>query len=182
MPALSLVGASKRPAFEMRTAQNGSDIYNMKMKGKEDPQPFAATPFDENLPTFSPDGRDIAYESDESGRKEIYLKPFPGPGPKFQVSTDGARGPRWSRDGKELFYASGERMMVVSVSETPGLRVSAPQLLFGGPFVFERAGNYDIAPDGKRFIMVQRTTDDRATQLLRVVLNWSSDLKKRFAR
>jgi hypothetical protein len=73
-------------------------------------------------------------------------------------------------------------MVAVSVSETPQLKVSAPQVLFGGPFVFERSANYDITPDGKRFVMVQRTADDRATQLLRVVLNWSADLEKRFAR
>jgi len=172
---------SRFVAFTTQTSHDGSDLVYTTADGSGEPQAFASTPFDERMPEFSPDGRWIAYVSDESGRDEIYLRPFPGPGAKIQASTDGGNGPRWSRDGTELFYVSPqERLMVVSVSETPQMRVSAPRALFGGPFVWDRPGNYDVAPDGERFVMVQRSTDDTgAAERLRIVLDFSTELEER---
>jgi len=165
--------------FQAQTAENGSDLYTIGSDGKGEAQPFTATPFDEEAPCFSPDGRWVAYVSNESGRSEIYIRPFPGPGVKVRVSSQGGAGPRWSRDGKELFYTSQERLMVVGIREAPEPRVSAPQELFGGQFVWERPGNFDVSADGKRFVMVQRTADDRMTEHLRVVLDFARELETR---
>jgi Tol biopolymer transport system component len=105
--------------FEVQTAENGSDLYALSADGTGEARPLASTPFDEETPGFSPDGRWIAYASDESGRSEIYIWPFPGPGVKVRVSTDGGARPRWSRDGKELFYTSQEQLMVAGTSAAP---------------------------------------------------------------
>jgi Tol biopolymer transport system component len=172
----------KSIVFEMQTSGNATDLYVMNADGSGEPRPFASTPYDELNPRFSPDGRWIAYTSDESGRPEVYIKPFHAPGAKFQVSTEGGVGPLWSRDGKELFYASRDRMMAVTITVSPELRASAPRVLFGGKFVWDRADNYDITPDGQRFVMVQRTADEGTTEQLRVVLNWTAELEKKFAK
>ena len=87
------------------------DLWVLPVGG--DPEPFLVTPFEEGAPMFSPDGRWMAYVSDESGQTEVYVRPYPGPGPRFTVSTTGGREPLWSRDGSELFYRSQEGIMTV---------------------------------------------------------------------
>ena len=129
---------------------------------------------------FSPDGKWIAYQSAESGNLEVYLAPFPGPGPRIPVSAGGGESPLWSRDGSELFYTTRDRLMAVSITRGPTLSVSAPRVLFEGRF----RGNlnivtpFDISPDGRRFIRVQQAQPDRAVTRIEVVLNWASQLNR----
>ena len=139
---------------------------------------FLQTRFNEEAPAFSPDGAWIAYASDESGRNEVYVRPYPGPGGKIQVSTDGGEGPLWSGDGKELFYSRGRAMMTVEVTTDPNLRVGAPSKLFEVPyFLQDFTVNYDVAPDGQSFLMIKRRGRSGRTQELHIVLNWFEELK-----
>jgi hypothetical protein len=149
-------------------------------------RPFANTEFGEGQGQFSPDTRWIAYVSDESGRSEIYVQPFPTPpngGSKTPVSRDGGTQPRWRRDGKELFYLSLDgKPMAADVTGGPILRVGAPKSLFQLPahvFRFQAdlgVFRWDTTPDGKRFLIDTATT---SSDPLTVVLNWTSELKKK---
>ena len=89
-------------------------------------QPFLRTPFNESAPRFSPDGRWLAYISDESGRYEIYVQPYPGPGGKWQISTEGGTEPVWNPNGRELFYRSGDKMMAVDIATQPRFAAGKP--------------------------------------------------------
>jgi Tol biopolymer transport system component len=129
---------------------------------------------------WSPDGRWVAYAGDESGRWEIYVEPYPGPGPKTMISTTGGYQPAWSRDGKELFYRSGRsnRKMIAATFETePDFRVIHSEELFEGQYQRHiQWRNYDVAPDG-RFLIIQEPQE--STPLgINVVLNWFEELKR----
>jgi serine/threonine-protein kinase len=162
--------------------ESGIDIWLLKMDGDRKPEPFLHSRYNEAQPIFSPDGRWIAYVTDESGREEVYVRPYPGPGDLIPISTDGGMEPVWSPDGKVLYYrdVSGNKMMSVSFITEPELHVGKPKVLFEGKY-FGGAPwgrNYDIAPDGTRFIMI---TDEgqivKSTQI-NVILNWSEELKR----
>jgi serine/threonine-protein kinase len=150
------------------------DLMMLPLQGQREPRPFLSTPFNEGEPMFSPDGRWIAYQSDESGRFEIYVRPYPGPGGKWQVSTEGGASPRWRRDGRELFYRKGGKLMVVSTTTRPSFKASPPQELFEGPYL----GSYDVAPDGQRFVMIKRDDREDVNAQVNVVLNWTEELKR----
>jgi eukaryotic-like serine/threonine-protein kinase len=107
----------------------GRDIWVLRLKDRK-AEPFLVTRFTEGAPDFSPDGRWLTYVSDESGRPEIYVQPYPGPGGKWQISTDGGTEPLWSRSGRELFYRSGARMMAVDVTTQPTFSAGKPRILF----------------------------------------------------
>jgi len=141
--------------------------------------PIIATEFDEHSPMFSPDGHWLAYVSGRSGREEVCVQAYPGSGPWHQVSTDGGREPVWSRDGRELFYRSGDRMMVVDVAAGPELSIGLPRVLFEGHYLMGFGGGnmYDVTPDGQRFLMVRQPPDAAPTEI-RVVLNWAEELKR----
>jgi serine/threonine-protein kinase len=159
------------------------DIWVLPLQGDRVPKPFLQTRFSEINPMFSPDGRWLAYTSNESGRSQVYVEPFPGPGAKVEVSTDGGREPLWSRDGRELFYWSGQKLMLVDVGTGPSFNASRPRMLLEGPYVRSigyGSPNYDITPDGQRFVMVQGETSPR-TQM-DVVTNWVEEWKGRVRR
>jgi Tol biopolymer transport system component len=145
-------------------------------------EPFLRTRFDEGAPRFSPDGRWLAYISDESGRREIYVQPYPGPGGKRQISTEGGTEPVWNPNGRELFYRSGAKMMAVDIATQPGFTVGKPRMLFEGRYLPTPATfpNYDVAPDGQRFLMLEpiESAGTAPTQV-NVVLNWFEELKRR---
>jgi eukaryotic-like serine/threonine-protein kinase len=143
-------------------------------------QPFLRTPFNEGAPLFSPDGRWLAYISDESGRYEIYVQPYPGPGGKWQISTEGGREPAWNRNGRELFYRNGDKMMAVDITTQPGFAPGKPRMLFEGRYELSpvQLANYDVSPDGQRFLMLKPTEKAAPTQI-NVVLNWFEELKQK---
>jgi serine/threonine-protein kinase len=143
-------------------------------------QPFLKTPFDEGRPKFSPDGRWLAYISDESGRQEVYVQPYPGPGGKWQISTEGGNEIVWARNG-ELFYRSGEKMMVVETTTQPTFSAGRPRLVFEGQYGIGLGGGaaYDVTPDGQRFLMVQGFAGEGGARQIHVVLNWFEELRRR---
>ena len=144
-------------------------------------EPLAETQANERAPRFSPDGRWVAFLSDESGRDEVYVQPYPGPGPRTLVSTEGGVEPVWSRDGTELFYRQPDLpgLMGVQVTTEAEFRAEPPQALFGGRFNFfppiVGAANYDVSPDGQRFLMVTPTPGPEG---IRVVTNWIDELAR----
>ena len=137
-------------------------------------------PFNHLDMQFSPDGKYVAYQSNESGRYEISVRSSPGAaseaGRKITISTSGGTAPRWARNGNELFYLSGANMMVVDIQRNPELRVGQPRILFEGQY----ANGYDVHPDGKRFLMVKANAAPQArSDQLYLVLNWFEELKQR---
>ena len=169
-------------AFVELHPPNAGDLWFF-LAGERRTEPFLTTPFDETLARFSPDGRWIAYVSNESGRYEVWLQAYPRGGRKWQISTDGGTEPVWGPDGREIFYRNGDQMMVVSVASGSGLTVSKPRLLFKGSYVQFPSqnvlGSYDISPDGKSFVMIR--SDQPPVTQINVVLNWFEELKSRFA-
>ncbi len=142
------------------------------------PRALLQTPFDESLGQFSPDGKWVAYVSNESGRSEVYGISYPGPGGKRQISTGGGQAPLWRRDGKELFYVTpnGDLMAAAIDAHTGTLEVGKTERLFGGISV---RGSYLYAPaaDGQRFIVAQTDTATSSPPLT-VIQNWPALLKK----
>ena len=158
------------------------DLWVLPVGG--DPEPLLVTPFQERAAAFSPDGRWLAYVSNESGQDEIYVRPYPGPGPQFTVSTAGGREPVWSPDGAELFYRTQDELMVVAVEPGDTFRGDTPRPLFADPYLRDPtvvgAPNYDIMPDGQRFVMVSANalgTDEGFAVIL--VTNWFEELRQR---
>ena len=137
--------------------------------------PFVVTPANEQNARFSPDGKFVAFESDESGVLEVHVRDFPGGERKWVVSSGGGIEPVWSPVGSELFYKSGQHIMVVNVRTEPEFSASRPTPLFEAPRA-SGLGLFDIAPDGERFIMVRG--DSAAFRELHVVINWTEELKR----
>lgn len=177
--------------YTQRNPQTHADLWVLPLAGNGTPSgtatPFANTEFSEDQGRFSPDARWIAYASDESGRSEIYIQPFPASpngGSKTPISRDGGSGPRWRRDGKELFYLSPDgKLMAADVTEGPIFKVSIPRILFQVPAaqVGHNEGGldalgWDVAPDGKRFLIDTATTSSEPVAIL---LNWTADLKNK---
>jgi eukaryotic-like serine/threonine-protein kinase len=168
-------------AFLEVNPTTGYDIWVLGM-GDHKAQPFLRTPFNESVPRFSPDGRWLAYISNESGRYEIYVQPYPGPGGKWQISTEGGTEPTWNPNGRELFYRSGGKMMAVDISTQSGFSAGKPRMLFEGQYLptpFTNP-NYDVSSDGQRFLMLKPVEQAQAgpTQI-NVVLNWFEELKQK---
>ena len=176
--------------YTQQDPQTHADLWVLPLAGDGTPSgtatSFANTVFSEEQGRFSPDTRWIAYASDESGRSEIYIQPFPAPpngGSKTPISRDGGSQPRWRRDGKELFYSSPDgKLMAVDVTEGPIFKASAPRILFQVPVaqIGHNEGGvqvlaWDVAPDGKRFLIDTATT---SSESVTVVLNWTTELNK----
>jgi serine/threonine-protein kinase len=143
---------------------------------------FLSTPATEGAPRFSPDGKWIAYVSDESGRPEIYVQPYPRLGGKWQISTEGGIEPTWNPNGRELFYRIANKMMAVQIDAQPAFVAGRPTMLFQGDYLaspFPATGvTYDVSPDGRRFLMIKDAPTAEATQI-NVVVNWFEELKRR---
>ena len=158
----------------------GQDIWMLPIDGDRQPRPLLQTPASEVDARLSPDGRWLAYASDESGRHEVYVMPLKGSGGKWQMSADGGREPIWAHNGRELFYRSGEKMMAVEVITQPTFQASTSRLLFQGSY--ERTATispeYDVTADGQRFLMVQPLEQRSPSTEFNVVLNWFEELKR----
>jgi Tol biopolymer transport system component len=170
--------------FETRgNPKTQSDVWALPLSGDLKPIPVLQTPFRELEAVFSPDGRWIAYTSDESGRGEVYVTPFPGPGRKWQVSTSGGILPRWSGTGREIFFGSrevgsGDRLMAAEVSaQGDTFQVGPTQPLF--EMRSQRPGTFfDVTPDGQRFL-VNTATQAQVSVPITLVVNWPAELKKK---
>jgi eukaryotic-like serine/threonine-protein kinase len=159
-----------------RGAGFGLDLFILDRGGQV--TPVVVNQFDERMATFSSDGRWLAYQSNESGRFEIYVRSYPGTGGRELVSTRGGREAVWSRDGRELFYREENRLMVVSLDTSAGFKTGLPQLLFEGYINLVSGTNYDVSPNGQRFVMVQGSFQDVSASELRVVQGWFEELKR----
>jgi len=169
--------------------ETSPDVYVLPLQPERTPRPFAQSRFAEGSPKFSPDGRWLAYCSNESGRPEVYVQPWPGPGPKMQISNEGGSDPLWSRKSGELFYRSGDKIMACKVTTAERFSATRPQLLWQGHYSHGRStscgrpgptsSNYDVTADGRRFVMIEDKDQDIAPLTrLNVVLNWTEELKR----
>ncbi len=151
------------------------DLWLLPTFGEKKPTPLLVTPFSESEGRLSPDGKWFAYRSDESGRKEVYVQPFPPTGAKWQVSVGGGETPRWRADGKELFYVAPDYMRkAVEIKAAPGFEAGVPKDLFKTP----NSWGSDVSPDGQRFL-VNMPAGDMPPSPITVVLNWTQELPKR---
>ena len=166
---------------------NGAvSVIVVPLNGKGSPRPLIEGA---SGPEPSPDGQWLAYHSNKTGRDEVYVQPYPGPGPALQISTEGGMMPVWRRDGRELFYwlpgsGAGRRrtLMGASITIKPSFQAGTPKPVLEGPYYVSAPGrSYDVAPDGQRFALVR--ADDRVDQPpltdMIVVRNWVEELKHR---
>ena len=164
----------------MRTQGPGRfDIWVVQMGDRPVARPLLATAASEQHPQFSPDGRWLAYSSDESGRYEIYVQPYPDGGGKWPVSIDGGVEPRWSSSGRELFYRRGDAMMAVPIATGPTFAAGTPRQLFTGNY--QDAGvviDYAVVPAANCSVMIRRTEAEPVFTHLQVMLNAFSELRR----
>jgi eukaryotic-like serine/threonine-protein kinase len=176
-------------AYVDQSPETSMDVLALPLVGERKPVPIARSRFVEGSPKFSPDGHWLAYCSNESGRAEVFVQPFPGPGPKIQISPDGGSDPLWRRKGGELYYRNGDKMMAVDVRTRPTFGAGRPRLLWEGHYSHGMSSscgqpgvtsfNYDVTPDGQRFLMVKDSRQDVGSNRIVVVLNWFEELKRR---
>lgn len=172
-----------RLLFREAPADGASDIGILTLEGERRATPLMQTTFAEWNAEVSPDGRWIAYQSNESGRDEIYVRPFPQvDGGRWQVSTGGGTRPLWARNGRELFYLVGQgRMMAVALQRGPTFVVGNPQVIFDGPYVAPQPGRtYDVSADGQRFLMIKESGADQTSAPSEIVIvqHWFEELKR----
>jgi serine/threonine-protein kinase len=160
-------------AFVEQKPATGRDIWLLRLDRDRAARPFIDSPSDESAPRFSPDGRSLAYVSNETGRNEVYVRSLTDPARMRPVSTDGGAEPVWARDGSELFYRAGTKMMAVTIAAGAEMRVAKPHTLFDGEFDKGTidAANYDVTAD-HRFVMVQAAERTTAQPTLHVLLHW----------
>jgi serine/threonine-protein kinase len=167
--------------FSENSAQesSGVGIWMMRLDGDRTPRHLFQSPAGESDGQISPDGKWIAYQAPVSSRQEVYVSPFPGPGPRRQVSTDGGTEPLWSHDGRELFFQSGTRLMGASVTIGAVFAASVPHIAHEGRFLKAINGNTDwtLTPDGKRFLRIQEVEPERPVTHIDLVLNWFAELR-----
>jgi Tol biopolymer transport system component len=167
----------------LASVDGGRDIFSADLSSTAT-EAILATPFDESAPKLSPDGRWLAYQSNESGRDEVYIRPYPETErARVQASTEGGLAPRWARDGSELFFLSGDReMMAATITVTGGeLRVSNREVLFDLPsstLVGDRTTQYDVSNDG-RFLMLRTASGDEDESRMVIVRNFLEEVKAR---
>jgi serine/threonine-protein kinase len=178
--------------IEFGVSSLGLDIGMLSMEGKREIKTLLQEKYMEVEPQISPDGRFVAYQSDESGKGEVYVRSFPdvNKGGKWQVSSSGGNSPLWSPDGRELYYRSGDATMAVEVETEPTFKYGNPKTLFKGTYLFGTSGRtvatqWDIHPNGKKFLMVKPASSTGAASAaalprkIIIVLNWFEELKKR---
>jgi Tol biopolymer transport system component/DNA-binding winged helix-turn-helix (wHTH) protein len=166
--------------YSAMNPKGGEDLWYLTRgaSGKWEPQPFLQTLAKERSAKFSPDGRYVAYLSDDSGRDELYVRPFPAGDRKWAISADGASQPRWSRDGREIFFSENGTLMAVPVSTTPEFSAASPVRLFFHAILTRTEGepHYDVSADRKRILASDMVQGE---SLIQVVQNWQAALKGR---
>lgn len=159
---------------------SGGEIRVVALDGSGATRTLVSGPFDVRGAVFSPDGQWIAYTSNESGRDEVYVQPYPGPGSKRQISMGGGQEPVWSRTGKNIFFRGQGRVMTVDVRTSPTFALSPPRTLFLDIYLTEHRAdrNYDVSADGQRLLMLKPARPFPLAELS-VVLNWTTMLGQR---
>ena len=165
---------------DARTDQDNDDIGVVQLQGGQRVIPLLQTKFSEQNPEVSPDGRWLAYNSNESGRHEVYVRPFPDvESGRWQVSTAGGSEPTWARNGRELFFRNGMAVMSAPVKTEPRFVSGNPTIVFQGDYATPPGGRtYDVSPDGRRFLMIKEATQDTPQAHIIVVQNWTEELKR----
>jgi len=157
-----------------RRDKRSTDLWILPTTGDSKPFPFLQTEFNEYGASFSPDGRWVAYTSNESGRNEVYVRPFPGPGGKSQVSVSGGFYPKWRSDGKEIFYNIRNNTQATEISLGPSsIEVGVTREIFTSP----SNNSFDVTRDGQRFLFVDGESENFSP--LTLVVNWPEELKKK---
>jgi Tol biopolymer transport system component len=169
--------AGDRLAYTVSGRGTGSDIWVRAMDRGTAPTAFRATEAEEGQPAFSPDGRWMAYTSDETGTPEVFVRAYPDDGQVWQISAGGGADALWARDGTELYYVAGTKMMAVPVETRPGLRVGVPTELFDGGFSTSRSRDFDVAADG-RFLAVGRAEGKGGGKEIRILLGWEAEVRR----
>jgi hypothetical protein len=158
--------------------KTGLDLFLIPLDADARPAPLLVTDGSEYAADLSPDGKWFVYVSRASGRPEIGVRSVAGGGDESRVSLHGGTEPRWSRDGGEIFFREGQKMMVAEVRTEPALAISKPRALFEGLYeVMDGPINYDVTPDGQRFLMVKMKRSEAPTEL-RIVTGWDRELRK----
>jgi serine/threonine protein kinase len=165
--------------FSTADPKTKTDLWVLPLTGDRKPIDFLHTEFNELRGVFSPDGKWIAYQSDESGKYQIYARPFPGPGGKWQISVNGGTRPRWSRDGKEIFFIPDDGKLAAAEVKWKGMtfEVGVVRPLFDARYAFFGGGasTYDVTADGRRFL-INTLLGQSVTTPLTVVINWDAEL------
>jgi hypothetical protein len=171
---------------QMDDPQTGSDIYTLPLDGDKKPRALVRTKFSEGSPKFSPNGAWLAYSTNESGQPEVWVMAYPA-GEHAHISTSGGTDPLWRHDGRQLYYRLGDQMMVVDISYKPTFTASKPRMLWAGHYLAgagsscgmsgPTSANYDVTPDGERFLMIEDASPSAECEHLRFVSNWSLELK-----
>jgi eukaryotic-like serine/threonine-protein kinase len=158
------------------SGQPSRDVWLVSPDEKLQARRWLETPFAESAAAFSPDGRWISYVSDESGRKEVYVRPFPGAGGRIKISSEGGAEPVWTRGGHELLYRQGNQFLSVDIRTKPGLAAGTPHVLFSGDFLpggrEDAPFGYDISSDGNAIYAVREISVPEPERHLAVVTNW----------
>jgi hypothetical protein len=151
----------------------------MPLTGGGKATPFLAAPFSESQASFAPDGRWLAYTSDESGREEVYVTSFPGHEGKWQISSGGGTAPRWRRDGREIFYvAPDSRIHSVEVRPGEAFQAGAPRPLFATQIARMPWAFYDVTADGQRFLITELVGSEEPEPIT-LVVDWTAGLEKK---
>jgi serine/threonine-protein kinase len=160
--------------------ETGADLWMASLDRDRTTTPIIATTAGELNGMVSPNGAWLAYSADDSGRSEIYVRPFPAPGARTPVSRNGGVEPLWSRDGRQLFFLEGDKFMAVDVGTSPAFSASVPRVLYEAPFHFSpnATTSYSLAPDGKRFLRVQSVHPDPPANRIDIVLNLREELRR----
>ncbi len=165
-------------AFSELSPETGYDIWMLSLDGERTAQPFLQSRSNERYAAFSPNGRWIAYTSDESGRREVYVRSFPEPGAKRQVSTEGGFDPLWNPNGRELFYRRDGQMLAVETKTDGELVLGTPRLLFESDSYMSQESSYDVSADGERFVMIDRGGSVPPPRELVLVQNFAEEVKR----
>ena len=186
--AVSFSPDGKYLSFDQTVPFTEYGVWIMPLTGDRQPHLFTKSRSQMGAGKFSPDGRWVVYCSMESGKAEIYVEPWPGPGPKIQISSEGGLDPIWQRDGKEIFYRNGSKVMAVPVSTQASFQAGRPRLLWEGEYSYGLSSScggrgatvtsYDVSPGGQRFLMIKDNDQNMYATKIVVVVNWAEELKR----
>ena len=175
--ASSVAPDGKTMVYSEYDPVTGSDLWIMSLEGNHDARPLLKTRFSEGNGSISPDGRWIAYQSNETGRFEIYVTPYLTPGTAVQITSAGGGEPRWGREGRELYYRTNDRFMSVPMTLGPAVEAGEPRLLFTGNYLSEGL----FVPSVDRFLLIREDGQESAGKTLDLVLGWFDDLNAKVA-